>query len=124
MSPSVPIWVEPIVALLLIASGLLSITASLGLLRLRDYFQRMHPPALASTLGAWFSVFGSIVYFSALESQPVLFPLVVSILLAITAPVTTVLLARAGLLRKRAVGAAVPPPLRNRAREPDKATPM
>ena len=115
MSGSVPLWVEAVVALLLVASGLLAVTGALGLLRLREFFQRMHPPALANTLAAWCAALASVVYFSALESQLVLYPLVINILLAITAPVTTVLLARAALLRKREAGAGVPPPLSNRA---------
>ena len=116
MSGSVPSWVEGAVALLLLASGLLALTGAVGLLRLRDFFQRMHPPALANTLAAWCAALASVVYFSVLESRPVLYPLVINILLAITAPVTTVLLARAALLRKRQAGAAVPPPLRSDTR--------
>ncbi len=108
---SVPIWIEALVAVLLLASGILAITAALGLLRLRDFFQRMHPPALANTLAAWCVALASVVYFSVLEARLALYPLVINILLAITAPVTTVLLARAALLRKREAGAAVPPPL-------------
>ena len=113
MNTPVSLWVEGIVAILLVASGVLSLTAAVGLLRLRDFFQRMHPPALANTLGAWCAASASAVYFSFLESQLVLYPLVINVLVLITAPVTTVLLARAGLLRKRSAGAAVPPPLRN-----------
>ena len=116
MSGSVPSWVEGAVALLLLASGLLALTGAVGLLRLRDFFQRMHPPALANTLAAWCAALASVVYFSVLESRPVLYPLVINILLAITAPVTTVLLARAALLRKRQAGAAVPPPLSSHTR--------
>lgn len=112
MSPS---WVEVPVAALLVASGLLAVTGALGILRLRDSFQRMHAPALASTLGAWCAAIASVVHFSALEGQPVLYPLTINLLMLITAPVTTVLLARAALFRKRAAGAAVPPPLRVQA---------
>jgi multicomponent K+:H+ antiporter subunit G len=108
--------IEILVAILLVASGLLALTGAIGLVRLRDFFQRMHPPALATTLAAWCSALASVVYFSFVESELVLYPLVINVLLAITAPVTTVLLARAGLLRKRAAGAAVPPPLRNGTR--------
>ena len=46
-----PIWVEALTGLLLIASALFTLTGAIGLLRLKDFFQRMHPPALASTLG-------------------------------------------------------------------------
>ena len=118
------LWIEAIVAMLLVASGLLAVTGALGLVRLREFFQRMHPPALANTLAAWCAAFASVVYFSALTSTLVLYPLVINVLLAITAPVTTVLLARAALLRKRAVGAAVPPPLGERRKPPpDPAAP-
>ena len=116
MNIPVSLAVEVVVAVLLLASGLLSLTAAIGVVRLRDFFQRMHPPALANTLAAWCAAWASVVYFSALESELVLYPLVINVLLAITAPVTTVLLARAGLLRKREAGAAVPPPLRNEIR--------
>jgi multicomponent K+:H+ antiporter subunit G len=107
-------WIETVVATLLLSSGLLAVTAAVGLVRLRGCFQRMHPPALAATLAAWCAAFACVVFFSTLESRLVLYPLVINALLAITAPVTTVLLARAGLLRKRGAGAAVPPPLPNR----------
>ena len=120
------LWIEAIVATLLFASGLLAVIAALGLVRLREFFQRMHPPALANTLAAWCAALASAVYFSALNSTLVLYPFVINVLLAITAPVTTVLLARAALLRKRAVGAAVPPPLGERRKPPpdSAASPM
>jgi multicomponent K+:H+ antiporter subunit G len=111
MSGTLPLWVEVVVALLLLASGALCVTAAVGFLRLRDFFPRMHPPALANTLAAWCAALASVIYFSVLDAQLALYPLVINILLAITAPVTTVLLARAVLLRKREAGAAVPPPL-------------
>ena len=117
MSDSVPSWVEGAVALLLLASGVLALTGALGLLRLRDFFQRMHPPALANTLAAWCAALASVVYFSVARIAGwCCYALVINILLAITAPVTTVLLARAALFRKRQAGAAVPPPLRSDTR--------
>ena len=106
-------WAEGVVALFVLASGVLAVIGGIGLLRLRQFFERMHPPALASTLAAWSAALASVVYFSALEMQLALYPLIVNLLLAITTPVTTVLLARAALLRKRVAGAAVPPPLGN-----------
>ncbi|WP_205919943.1 monovalent cation/H(+) antiporter subunit G, partial [Pseudomonas viridiflava] len=67
---NVPFWAEVLTAVLLIASSLFTLTGALGLLRLKDFFQRMHPPALASTLGAWCVALASIIYFSALRSEP------------------------------------------------------
>jgi|SRR5471030_2639147 len=104
-----PFWVEIFTALLLVASSLFALTGALGLLRMKDFFQRMHPPALASTLGAWCVALASIIYFSALKSSPVIHAWLIPILLAITVPVTTLLLARTGLFRKRMAGDDVPP---------------
>jgi multicomponent K+:H+ antiporter subunit G len=108
---AVPLWVEIMVSALLLVSGALSLVAALGLIRLKDFFQRMHPPALANTCGTWCVALGTIVYFSTLEGRFVLQAWVIVILLSITVPVTTVLLARAALHRKRQAGENVPPAL-------------
>lgn len=110
----VPHWIEWLVAVLLAASGLLSLVGAVGLVRLKTFFARMHPPALASTLGAWCVALASVLYFSAAESGLALGAWLIVVLLSITVPVTTVLLARAALFRKRQAGEDVPPPLQPR----------
>lgn len=106
------VLVEAVVALLLLASGLVTLVGALGLLRLRDYFLRMHAPALAYTLGSWAVALASMLYFSFSENRLSLQAWVIIILLSITAPVPTVLLARAALFRERQAGATgLPPPL-------------
>ena len=40
-----PLWVEVIVAVLLVLSSLFALIGAIGLLRMKDFFQRMHPPA-------------------------------------------------------------------------------
>ncbi|WP_437630471.1 Na+/H+ antiporter subunit G [Sorangium sp. So ce854] len=108
----VPLWVEAVVAALLVLSGLFVVISALGFLRLRDFFLRMHPPALAYTFGSWCVTLAGILYFSMIESRPVLHPWLIIIMLSITVPVTTLLLARVALFRRRAAGAAdTPPPL-------------
>lgn len=106
----VPFWVEAVTAVLIVASGIAAVVASFGFLRLATFLQRMHPPAIMSTFGVWAVVVASILYFSWLERAPVLHAWVIPILLAITVPVTTVLLARAAIFRKRRMGMDVPPP--------------
>lgn len=111
MNAGVPIWIEALVGALLVASGIASVVAAIGLVRLPSFFMRMHPPALACTFGVWSVALASILWFSALEARPVLHAWVIAILMAITVPVTTALLARAALFRKRQAGMDVPPPL-------------
>jgi multicomponent K+:H+ antiporter subunit G len=105
-----PFWVEVLTAALLVLSSLFALVGAVGLLGMKDFFQRMHPPALASTLGAWCVALASIVYFSAMKESPVLHAWLIPILLAITVPVTTLLLARTGLFRKRMAGDGDVPP--------------
>jgi len=106
----VPLWVEAVTAVLLLASGAASVIAATGLVRLPTLFLRIHPPALVATFGTWAVAAASTVYFSALEGMPVLHAWVIPGVLAITVPFATVLLARAALFRKRPDGANIPPP--------------
>ena len=41
---TLPLWIEIIVAILLLASAVLTLGASWGLVRMRTFVQRMHPP--------------------------------------------------------------------------------
>ena len=100
---------EGVVAALLLASGVIVLIAALGLLRLPDFFLRMHAPALASTLGAWLVTFASILHFSQRGQGIALHVWLIIIVLSITAPVTTMVLARAALFRSRKSGADAPP---------------
>ncbi len=114
MMDTLPPWPEAVVALLLLVSGVVVLIAALGLLRLPDFFSRMHAPALASTLAAWIVTFASILHFSTRGGGLALHVWLIIIVLSITAPVTTLVLARAALFRRRQAGDPLPPPLRGR----------
>jgi|KBSMisStandDraft_5_1062788.scaffolds.fasta_scaffold50199_4 multicomponent K+:H+ antiporter subunit G len=94
-------FLEAVTAALLLASAGLSLIAALGLLRLRDFFQRMHAPALTTTLGTWCAALAAMIDFSMVGPSFDLRATVVIILMALTAPITTLLLARATLFRQR-----------------------
>ena len=97
----VPLWAEILVSLLLLASAVFTLAAAIGLVRLQSFFQRMHPPALIYTGAAWRVTLASITYFSAQGHGLVLHVWIIIILLSITVPIATVLLARAALFRNR-----------------------
>jgi multicomponent K+:H+ antiporter subunit G len=112
MSASAPLWVQWLAAALIVIGSLFALAAALGLAVLRDGFQRLHPPALVSTCGAWCMSGAALAYFSALEHSPALYVWLIPILLAITVPISTLLIARAALFRQRqACDPGVPPPL-------------
>ena len=118
MSDAAPLWVEVVVAALLVASGVLVLLSAIGFSRPSDFFVRMHPPALAYTLGSWCVGLATILYSGALEGRIALHPLLVAVALSVTVPVTTLLLARVALFRRRTAGAADTPPPLTRPRDP------
>ena len=120
---TLPLWIEIIVAILLLASAVLTLGASWGLVRMRTFVQRMHPPALAYVGASWCVTFASIVYFSAQNEGPQLHVWLIIILLSITVPITTALLARAALFRGRQAGQQLPPALQPRNASPASAPP-
>lgn len=106
------------ISALLLLSGGLVLLAAMGLWRLPDFFSRMHAPALASTLAAWSVTLAFIVYFSVREGALALHAWLIIIVLAITAPVSAMVLARVGLFRGRRAGSDLPAPLSGAARPP------
>jgi len=109
VSPVAPV-VETVVAALLVLSGLLVLVSALGFVRMPSFFLRMHPTALAYTLANWCVAIAGTLYFSALEGRFMPYPLLVPVLLAFTVPVTTVLLSRVALFRRRLAGVEDTPP--------------
>lgn len=92
---------ETIAALLVLAGAVFAFVGSLGLLRFRSFYERVHPPTMGTTLGTGLLVAGSIVYFTALESRPVIHEVLIAILMTVNTPITYTLLVRAALHRDR-----------------------
>ena len=107
---SLPLWIEALVGALLLLSALFVVAGAWGVVRLQDFFQRMHPPALIFVWASWCVTLASILYFSAQQQGPQLRVWLIIILLSITVPVTTVLLSRAALFRGRQSGRGDLPP--------------
>lgn len=97
---TLPLWISLPVAILLVISGVLTLIGALGLLRLPDFFSRIHAPTLGNTLGVFCVLIASILATSTLEKTTVFHYLLITILLFITSPVTAMLLMRAAIKRK------------------------
>jgi multicomponent K+:H+ antiporter subunit G len=92
-------WAAALAAILLMVGGVLAAIGAWGLLRLPDFFMRMHPPAMGSTLGAGCVLLASILVSSAVEARPVLHALLITVFVVTTAPMTAMLLAGAAVHR-------------------------
>lgn len=87
---------------LVLLGAALALIGSLGLLRLRRFYDRVHAPTMGTTLGTGCVLIASMVLFSALESRPVLHEILIGVFMTVTTPVTFMLLVRAALHRDRA----------------------
>ena len=90
--------------ILIVLGALLAFAGSLGLLRLKTFYERVHPPTMGTTLGTGLILVGSMLHFSAVESRLVLHEILIGIFMTINTPVTYMLLVRAALHRDHAEG--------------------
>jgi multicomponent K+:H+ antiporter subunit G len=100
----IPAWAALPAALLLVAGGLLALIGALGLLRMPDFYTRMHPPAMGSTLGAGSVLIASMLVSSALLGRPVIHEILIGVFVVLSAPITAMLLMRAAVARRRKRG--------------------
>lgn len=83
-------------AFILLGAGF-TFTGALGLLRLPDFYSRLHGPTKATTLGVGGLLLASVLYFALLEGSLGVRELLVALFLFLTAPVSAHLMARAAL---------------------------
>jgi multicomponent K+:H+ antiporter subunit G len=99
VNTDLPLWAALLTAILLLLGSTVTLIGSLGLLRLKNFYERVHAPTLGMTLGTICILAASIVYFSVLQSRPVVHEALILAFTLITAPVTLMVLVRAALLR-------------------------
>lgn len=99
-----PDWAALVVALLLILGASIILIGSLGLLRLRTFYQRIHGPAITITLGAGCVLAASMVYFTVSQSRLVIHEVIITAFLMMTAPVVAMMIMRAAVYRDLRAG--------------------
>jgi multicomponent K+:H+ antiporter subunit G len=98
---ALPMWAAVPAAILLICGGLLALIGSLGLLRMKSFYARMHPPTMGATLGSGCVLVASMLVSSALLKRPVIHEILITVFILITAPVSAMTLMRAAVSRAR-----------------------
>jgi multicomponent K+:H+ antiporter subunit G len=99
-----PAWAALLTALFVLLGAGLTFTGSLGLLRLGKFYERVHAPTLGTTLGTACILIGSMIFFSVLQTRPVLHEILILVFVTVTTPVTLMLVVRAALFRDHAEG--------------------
>lgn len=100
-APELPPLAAIVTAALLFLGAAITLIGSLGLLRFKSFYERVHAPTLGTTLGAGCIVLASMIYFSVLQTRPVLHEILIAVFVTLTTPVTLMILVRAAMLRDR-----------------------
>ena len=95
----IPVVSAILIAALLIAGAAITMVGSLGLLRLRSFYERVHAPTLGTTFSTASISIASMIYFSTLGTRPVLHEILIVIFITVTTPITLMVLVRAALFR-------------------------
>jgi multicomponent K+:H+ antiporter subunit G len=101
---TLPAWAALLIALLVLIGAAVTLIGSLGLLRLGNFYARVHAPTLGTTLGVGSILAGSALCFSVLEARPVVHEVLIAVFVTLTTPVTLLLVVRAALYRDRTEG--------------------
>jgi len=88
---------EILIALLVLIGAFFTLVGSIGLVKLPDFFMRLHGPTKATTLGVGSILVASTLYYWSFENTLSLHEVLITIFLFITAPVSAHLMAKAAL---------------------------
>lgn len=97
---------EVITSVLLLIGAFFILMGSIGLVRLPEFFMRLHAPTKSSTLGVGGVLLASMVY--ALNERVLIHELIITLFVFVTAPVSAHLLSQAALRLKLKSKARLP----------------
>jgi len=86
---------DVIIAFFALLGGVFILIGSIGLVRLPDFYTRLHGPTKATTLGMGSLLFASVLYFWAEQGHFTIHEILIMLFLFITAPVSAHMLAKA-----------------------------
>jgi multicomponent K+:H+ antiporter subunit G len=97
---------EVMTSVLLLIGAFFILVGSIGLVRLPEFFMRLHAPTKASTLGVGGVLLASMVY--AFNERVLIHELIITLFVFVTAPVSAHLLSQAALRLKLKSKARLP----------------
>jgi len=93
-------WIEIFASFLLMTGGLFILIGALGMVKLPDFYTRLHAPTKATTLGIGCILIASMALHALRGDGLSIHELVISLFLFITAPVSAYMIAKAALQRR------------------------
>lgn len=94
---NLPMWAQIAISFFLLSGALLTFLGSFGIVKLPDFYSRLHPPAKNTTVGLGSILFASILFFSVTHPGLTIREFLITIFLFLTAPVSAHLMGKAAL---------------------------
>lgn len=91
---------EWIISILLLVGGFFVLVGSIGLVKMPDFFMRLHGPTKATTLGMASLLTAAMVFFSTTEVGLSVKEILISLFLLLTAPISAYMMIKSAIHHK------------------------
>jgi len=92
--------VEWIISILLLIGGSFVLVGSIGLVKMPDFFMRLHGPTKATTLGMASLLTAAMVFFSTTQAGVSVKEILISLFLILTAPISGYIMIKSAIHHK------------------------
>ena len=92
--------IEWIISILLLLGGSFVLVGSIGLVKMPDFFMRLHGPTKATTLGMALLLTASMIFFSSTQAGFSAKEILISLFLLLTAPISGYMMIKAAIHHK------------------------
>ena len=92
--------IELIISILLLIGGAFVLVGSIGLVKMPDFFMRLHGPTKATTLGMASLLTASMIFFSTTQTGLSVKEILISLFLLLTAPISGYMMIKSAIHHK------------------------
>ncbi|MGM0518114.1 MAG: Na+/H+ antiporter subunit G [Campylobacterota bacterium] len=92
---------EIVISIFILLGALFTLIGSIGLVKLPDFFTRLHGPTKATTLGVGAVLLASTIYFTFKTGELSLHEVLITLFLFITSPISAHLMAKSAIHIKK-----------------------
>lgn len=89
--------IEWIISIFLLFGGFFILVGSIGLVKMPDFFMRLHGPTKATTLGMGLVLISSILFFSTTQDGVSVKEILISLFLLLTAPISAYMMIKSAI---------------------------
>ena len=91
---------EWIISILLLIGGFFILVGSIGLVKMPDFFMRLHGPTKATTLGVASLLIAAMVFYSTTQVELSVKEILISLFLLLTAPISGYMMIKSAIHHK------------------------